>query len=89
MEKKYQITSYQLVYASGGRDTVKLYRTAMNPYIVQGVTLVFYDGEREELSVLDSKITDRPPKLLKEQILDGFSRMENPPVKVELKIKYL
>lgn len=26
----------------------------MNPYIVQGVTLVFYDGEREELSVLDS-----------------------------------
>lgn len=52
----------------------------MNPYIVQGVTLVFYDGEREELSVLDSKITDRPPKLLKEQILDGFSRMENPPV---------
>jgi hypothetical protein len=61
----------------------------MNPYIVQGVTLVFYDGEREELSVLDSKITDRPPKLLKEQILDGFSKMENPPVKVELKIKWL
>ena len=55
----------------------------MNPYIVQGVTLVFYDGEREELSVLDSKITDRPPKLLKEQILDGFSKMENPPVKVD------
>ena len=25
MEKKYQITSYQLVYASGGRDTVKLF----------------------------------------------------------------
>ena len=61
----------------------------MNPYIVQGVTLVFYDAEREELSVLDSKITDRPPKLLKEQILDGFSKMENPPVKVELKIKWL
>ena len=56
----------------------------MNPYIVQGVTLVFYDGEREELSVLDSKITDRPP-----QILDGFSKMENPPVKVELKVKWL
>ena len=47
----------------------------MNPYIVQGVTLVFYDGEREEL--------------LKEQIHDGFSKMENPPVKVELKIKWL
>ena len=60
----------------------------MNLYIVQGVTLVFYDGEREELSVLDSKITDRPPNL-KEQILDGFSKMENPPVKVELKIKWL
>lgn len=26
----------------------------MNPYIVQGVTLVFYDGEREELSILDN-----------------------------------
>lgn len=43
----------------------------MNPYIVQGVTLVFYDGEREELSVLDSKITDRPPKLLKGIFQDG------------------
>lgn len=24
MENKYQITGYQLVYANGGRDTVKL-----------------------------------------------------------------
>ena len=29
MEKKYQITSYQLVYASGGRDTVKLFMPVM------------------------------------------------------------
>lgn len=29
MEKKYQITSYRLVYASGGRDTVKLFMPVM------------------------------------------------------------
>lgn len=29
MEKKYQITSCQLVYASGGRDTVKLFMPVM------------------------------------------------------------
>ena len=29
MGKKYQITSYQLVYASGGRDTVKLFMPVM------------------------------------------------------------
>lgn len=29
MEKKYQITSNQLVYASGGRDTVKLFMPVM------------------------------------------------------------
>lgn len=29
MGKKYQITSYQLVYANGGRDTVKLFMPVM------------------------------------------------------------
>lgn len=61
----------------------------MKPYIVKGITLVFYDGEREELAVLESRITDRHPRLLKEEILDRFSCMKNPPVKVELKVKWL
>lgn len=61
----------------------------MSPYIVQGVTFVFYDGKREELTIIESRITDRSPKLLKEQILDQFAGIRNPPVKCELKIKWL
>lgn len=60
-----------------------------SPYKLKGITLVFYDGKREDMEVIDSDITDMHPRLLKEKILDGFSMMKNPPVKVELKIKWI
>ena len=61
----------------------------MNPYIIEGVTLVFYNGEREGLTVVESKEVSRHPKVIREQILDKFSTLANPPVDVELKIRWL
>ena len=40
MENKYQITGYQLVYANGGRDTVKL----QTPVIISDI-----EGYRREI----------------------------------------
>lgn len=61
----------------------------MSPYIIEGVTLVFCNGEREMLTVIESKETSRHPRIVREQILDRFSAMTNPPVDVELKIRWL
>ncbi len=60
-----------------------------SPYMLKGITLVFYDGKRKDMEVINSDITDMHPRLLKERILDGFKMMKSPPVKVELKTKWI
>ena len=57
----------------------------MNPYIVQGVTLVFYDGEREDcLSWIVRLLTDLP-NFLKSKFLTDFPRGRILRLKVNLK----
>ena len=61
----------------------------MRPYIVKGITLIFYNGQREDLVILETRIMDEPLRNLKERILDGFSKCAEPPVNAEIKVKYL
>lgn len=61
----------------------------MRPYIVKGITLIFYNGEREDLDILETRIMDEPLRKLKERILDGFSTLAEPPVNAEIKVRYL
>lgn len=61
----------------------------MRPYRITGMTLVDYDGRESELQVLDSEIIRRPLKAVTEELLDAFSGISNPPVKIKLKLKYI
>lgn len=59
------------------------------PYIIQSVILVTYDGKKMPLEIINHNIISKPIKVVKEQILDAFSSMVNKPVKVLLKVRYI
>ena len=61
----------------------------MTPYRILGITLIFYNGEREKLETVDPPIMDEPIFKVKERILDGFKTLKYPPVNVMLDLKFI
>jgi hypothetical protein len=59
------------------------------PYVIEKVTLITYNGTRLPLEIIDHEIITKPVKLVKEQILDAFSTMVDKPVKVLLHVRYI
>lgn len=59
------------------------------PYIIERVILITYNGRRLPLEIIDHEIITKPVKMVKEQILDAFSTMVDKPVKVVLHVRYI
>lgn len=59
------------------------------PYVIEKVTLITYNGTRLPLEIIDHEIITKPVKIVKEQILDAFSTMVDKPVKVLLHVRYI
>lgn len=61
----------------------------MRAYVIEGMVLTTYGGKRLPLEVLDRSIRKEPVWKLKEAVLDAFSSMKDPPVRVSLKLRYV
>lgn len=59
------------------------------PYVIERVTLITYNGTRLPLEIINHEIITKSVKLVKEQILDAFSTMVDKPVKVVLHVRYI
>ena len=67
------------------------------PYVIQSITLLTYNGSKIPVSVVEERIIgefyqfniDIPIRIIKEKVLDAFSSMEDNPVDVILKVKYV
>lgn len=57
------------------------------PYKIVNITLITYSGKRIPVNYMSDKEVTISKKLLKENILDAFSTMDDIPVKVDLKVK--
>lgn len=58
-------------------------------YVIKKITLITYNGAEIVLDIIDNEIRSKPMKILKENILDVFSTMEDSPVKVNVEVKYV
>lgn len=59
------------------------------PYVIQSITLLTYNSSKIPVSVVEERIIDIPIRIIKEKVLDAFSSMEDNPVDVILKVKYV
>lgn len=59
------------------------------PYVIQSITQLTYNGSKIPVSVVEERIIDIPIRIIKEKVLDAFSSMEDNPVDVILKVKYV
>lgn len=59
------------------------------PYLIQGMTLVLQSGRRVPMEIVETKVIRKPLKMIKEQVLDTFSKMKDRPVDVDFRIKSL
>lgn len=57
------------------------------PYKIINITLITYSGKRIPVNYMSDEEVKISKKLLKENILDAFSTMDDIPVKVDLKVK--
>lgn len=57
------------------------------PYKIVNITVITYSGKRIPVNYMSDKEVQISKKLLKENILDAFSTMDDIPVKVDLKVK--
>lgn len=56
-------------------------------YKIEKIILITYSGRRIPVSYRSNKEVKISKKILKEEILDAFSTMDDIPVKVDLKVK--
>lgn len=57
------------------------------PYKIVNITLITYSGKRIPVNYMSDEEVKISKRLLKENILDAFSTMDDIPVKVDLKVK--
>lgn len=57
------------------------------PYKIENITLITYSGKRIPVNYMSDEEVKISKRLLKENILDAFSSMDDTPVKVDLKVK--
>lgn len=58
-------------------------------YTIQKIILTTYNGRKISLNNIEIGIINTPINLVKEKILDAFSTMNDNPVKVNIKVKYI
>lgn len=58
-------------------------------YIIKRIVLITYSGKKIPLDNITTEVINRPLKSVKEAILDAFSNMQDPPVNININVKYL